>query len=44
MRKLLKKNYYPFPFGLKHLGYNNVGGNPSYNYQYNGKELQKESG
>ncbi|WP_347176648.1 hypothetical protein [Chryseobacterium sp. WX] len=34
---LEENNYYPF--GLKHLGYNNVGGNPSYNYQYNGKEL-----
>ncbi|MBO9694439.1 RHS repeat-associated core domain-containing protein [Chryseobacterium sp.] len=39
---LEENNYYPF--GLKHLGYNNVGGNPSYNYQYNGKELQKETG
>ncbi|WP_343661363.1 DUF6443 domain-containing protein [Chryseobacterium sp.] len=38
---LEENNYYPF--GLKHLGYNNVGGNPSYNYQYNGKELQKET-
>ncbi|MFS4471481.1 RHS repeat domain-containing protein [Chryseobacterium sp. T20] len=39
---LEENNYYPF--GLKHLGYNNVGGNPSYNYQYNSKELQKETG
>ncbi len=39
---LEENNYYPF--GLKHLGYNNVGSNPSYNYQYNGKELQKETG
>ncbi|WP_413541850.1 RHS repeat-associated core domain-containing protein [Chryseobacterium viscerum] len=39
---LEENNYYPF--GLKHSGYNTVGGNPSYNYQYNGKELQKETG
>ncbi|GEJ45537.1 hypothetical protein CRS_21450 [Chryseobacterium sp. ON_d1] len=39
---LEENNYYPF--GLKHLGYNTIGFNPSYNYQYNGKELQKETG
>ncbi|NIF06737.1 RHS repeat-associated core domain-containing protein [Chryseobacterium sp. Tr-659] len=40
---LEENNYYPF--GLKHTGYNAVGGsNPSYNYQYNGKELQNETG
>ncbi|WP_395974137.1 RHS repeat-associated core domain-containing protein [Chryseobacterium cucumeris] len=36
-----ESNYYPF--GLKHEGYNVLTGNPSYNYKYNGKELQ-ESG
>jgi RHS repeat-associated protein len=29
---------------LKHEGYNVLAGNPSYNYGYNGKELQKETG
>ncbi|WP_317207290.1 RHS repeat-associated core domain-containing protein [Chryseobacterium gwangjuense] len=42
-QKLLKKNNY-YPFGLKHQGYNQTQGNPSYNYQYNGKELQEETG
>ena len=37
-----ESNYYPF--GLKHQGYNALAGNPAYQYQYNGKELQKESG
>ncbi|WP_394334770.1 RHS repeat domain-containing protein [Chryseobacterium phocaeense] len=36
-----ESNYYPF--GLKHEGYNVLGGNPAYKYKYNGKELQ-ESG
>ncbi|WP_418122979.1 DUF6443 domain-containing protein [Chryseobacterium sp. PTM-20240506] len=39
---LTENNYYPF--GLKHNGYNGIKGNPSYNYQYNGKELQSETG
>ncbi|WPO84301.1 RHS repeat-associated core domain-containing protein [Chryseobacterium sp. JJR-5R] len=29
---------------MKHEGYNAQTGNLSYNYQYNGKELQKETG
>jgi RHS repeat-associated protein len=33
-----------YPFGLKHEGYNSTIGNPAYNYGYNGKELQKETG
>ncbi|MDQ0066038.1 RHS repeat protein [Chryseobacterium lathyri] len=37
-----ENNYYPF--GLKHEGYNTLIGNPAYNYGYNGKELQKETG
>ena len=37
-----EKNYYPFE--LKHEGYNQTVWNPSYNYQYNGKQLQKETG
>ncbi len=37
-----ENNYYPF--GLKHEGYNAMTGNPAYNYQYNGKELQTETG
>ncbi|WPO84289.1 DUF6443 domain-containing protein [Chryseobacterium sp. JJR-5R] len=39
---LEENNYYPF--GLKHEGYNPLAGNPSYQYKYNGVELQKESG
>ncbi|REC54153.1 RHS repeat-associated core domain-containing protein [Chryseobacterium piscium] len=38
---LEESNYYPF--GLKHEGYNGLAGNLSYQYKYNGKELQ-ESG
>ncbi|UZT98330.1 hypothetical protein ODZ84_01805 [Chryseobacterium fluminis] len=37
-----ESNYYPF--GLKHQGYNALAGDPAYQYQYNGRELQKESG
>ncbi|MDQ1094921.1 RHS repeat-associated core domain-containing protein [Chryseobacterium camelliae] len=37
-----ENNYYPF--GLKHEGYNGLTGNPSYQYKYNGKELQAETG
>ncbi len=29
---------------MKHEGYNAQAGNPSYRYEYNGKELQKETG
>ncbi len=36
---LEESNYYPF--GLKHEGYNVLSGNPSYQYKYNGKELQE---
>ncbi|MEJ8590887.1 RHS repeat-associated core domain-containing protein [Riemerella anatipestifer] len=35
-----ESNYYPF--GLEHTGYNGLLGNQSYNYKYNGKELQTE--
>ncbi|PIF45340.1 RHS repeat-associated protein [Chryseobacterium sp. 52] len=41
--EVLEENNY-YPFGLKHEGYNALPGNPAYNYQYNGKELQKETG
>ncbi|WP_317193252.1 RHS repeat-associated core domain-containing protein [Chryseobacterium endalhagicum] len=41
--EVLKENNY-YAFGLKHEGYNVLEGNPAYNYGYNGKELQKESG
>ncbi|WP_042722329.1 RHS repeat domain-containing protein [Flavobacterium sp. B17] len=37
-----ENNYYPF--GLRHEGYNDFDGNPSYQYKYNGKELQTETG
>ncbi|MBB6369652.1 RHS repeat-associated protein [Chryseobacterium shigense] len=37
-----ENNFYPF--GLKHEGYNILSGNPAYNYGYNGKEMQKETG
>lgn len=37
-----ENNYYPF--GLKHEGYNALAGNPAYQYKYNGKELQTETG
>ncbi|AZA88357.1 RHS repeat-associated core domain-containing protein [Chryseobacterium shandongense] len=39
MEVLEENNYYPF--GLKHEGYNALAGNPSYQYKYNGKELQE---
>ncbi|WP_317038849.1 RHS repeat-associated core domain-containing protein [Chryseobacterium sp. Leaf405] len=39
---LQENNYYPF--GLKHEGYNPTQGNLSYQYKYNGVELQQESG
>ena len=41
--EVLEENNY-YPFGLKHQGYTFLIGNPAYNYQYNGKELQKETG
>ncbi len=41
--EVLEENNY-YPFGLKHEGYNPLAGNPSYQYKYNGKELQTESG
>ena len=37
-----ENNYYPF--GLRHEGVNVLPGNPNYQYQYNGKELQMETG
>ncbi|GAA4155321.1 hypothetical protein GCM10022217_13380 [Chryseobacterium ginsenosidimutans] len=41
--EVLEENNY-YPFGLKHQGYNVLPGNLSYQYKYNGKELQTESG
>jgi len=41
--EVLEENNF-YPFGLKHEGYNAQSGNPSYNYQFGGKELQKETG
>ncbi|MGG7549803.1 DUF6443 domain-containing protein [Chryseobacterium arthrosphaerae] len=41
--EVLEENNY-YPFGLKHEGYNTLPGNPNYNYKYNEKELQAESG
>ncbi|UMQ42859.1 RHS repeat-associated core domain-containing protein [Chryseobacterium sp. Y16C] len=41
--EVLEENNY-YPFGLKHQGYNGLQGNPAYKYQYNGKELQEETG
>ncbi|WP_300689961.1 DUF6443 domain-containing protein [Chryseobacterium sp.] len=41
--EVLEENNY-YPLGLKHEGYNDLFGNTSYQYQYNGKELQKETG
>ncbi|WP_294243956.1 RHS repeat-associated core domain-containing protein [uncultured Chryseobacterium sp.] len=41
--EVLEENNY-YPFGLKHEGYNPTAGNPAYQYKYNGKELQTESG
>ena len=38
--EVLEENNY-YPFGLKHEGYNALVGNPSYQYKYNGKELQE---
>ena len=38
-KDLEENNYYPF--GLKHEGYNSLSGNQSYQYKYNGKELQE---
>ncbi|WP_394354151.1 RHS repeat-associated core domain-containing protein [Chryseobacterium antibioticum] len=40
--EVLEENNF-YPFGLKHEGYNVLAGNPAYNYEYNGKELQKET-
>jgi RHS repeat-associated protein len=41
--EVLEENNF-YPFGLKHEGYNVLTGNPAYNYQYHGKEYQKETG
>jgi RHS repeat-associated protein len=41
--EVLEENNY-YPFGMKHEGYNTLLGNNSYQYKYNGKELQTESG
>ncbi|WP_167409411.1 RHS repeat-associated core domain-containing protein, partial [Chryseobacterium lathyri] len=42
MLEVVEENNY-YPFGLKHGSYNSLPGNYSYQYKYNGKELQ-ESG
>ena len=41
--EIIEENNY-YPFGLKHEGYNSLAGNQSYQYKYNGKELQTETG
>jgi hypothetical protein len=41
--EVLEENSF-YPFGMKHEGYNALAGNLSYNYEYNGKKLQKETG
>jgi len=41
--EVLEENNY-YPFGLKHGGYNELAGNTAYQYKYNGKELQTETG
>ncbi|WP_419869390.1 RHS repeat-associated core domain-containing protein [Chryseobacterium sp. CT-SW4] len=41
--EVLEENNY-YPFGMKHEGYNGLAGNTNYQYKYNGKELQTESG
>ncbi|UWX62176.1 RHS repeat-associated core domain-containing protein [Chryseobacterium oranimense] len=41
--EIIEENNF-YPFGMKHEGYNALSGNPAYNYGYNGKELQKETG
>jgi RHS repeat-associated protein len=41
--EVLEENNF-YPFGMKHEGYNQTAGNPAYSYQYNSKELQKETG
>ncbi|RMZ57924.1 RHS repeat-associated core domain-containing protein [Chryseobacterium nematophagum] len=38
--EVLEENNY-YPFGLNHQGYNILSGNSSYQYKYNGKELQE---
>ncbi|WP_317040076.1 RHS repeat-associated core domain-containing protein, partial [Chryseobacterium sp. CCH4-E10] len=38
--EVLEENNY-YPFGLKHEGYNALAGNPSYQYKYQGQELQE---
>ncbi|MDQ0593694.1 RHS repeat-associated protein [Chryseobacterium ginsenosidimutans] len=41
--EVLEENNF-YPFGMKHEGYNQTAENPSYNYGYNGKEYQTETG
>ena len=41
--EIIEENNF-YPFGMKREGYNALAGNPAYNYGYNGKELQKETG
>ncbi|ASW73641.2 sugar-binding protein [Chryseobacterium piperi] len=41
--EIIEENNY-YPFGLKHEGYNPLNGNSAYQYKYNGKELQTETG
>jgi len=38
--EVLEENNY-YPFGLKHGGYNELAGNPAYQYKYQGQELQE---
>ena len=40
MLEVVEENNY-YPFGLKHKSYNSLPGNYSYQYKYNGKELQE---
>ncbi|WP_157859461.1 DUF6443 domain-containing protein [Chryseobacterium angstadtii] len=41
--EIIEENGY-YPFGLRHNASTATTTNPAYNYQYNGKELQKETG
>ncbi|MBB4808298.1 RHS repeat-associated protein [Chryseobacterium defluvii] len=38
--EIIEENNY-YPFGLKHEGYNQLAGNPNYQYKYQGQELQE---
>ena len=43
LTKIVEENNY-YPFGLKHANYNSYVPVNTYNYKYNGKELQREFG